>query len=40
MTALTVIALDIRHLLYGPALQNLIQDNSLSSVTAVNKRVR
>lgn len=25
MTALTVIALDIRHLLYGPALQNLIQ---------------
>lgn len=26
MTALTVIALDIRHLLYGPALQNLIQD--------------
>ena len=24
MTALTVIALDIRHLLYGPALQNLI----------------
>ena len=26
MTALTVIALDIRHVLYGPALQNLIQD--------------
>ena len=28
MTALTVIALDIRHLLYGPALQNLIQGSA------------
>jgi len=35
MTALTVIALDIRHLLYGPALQNLIQDRLNLKKTAV-----
>ena len=35
MTALTVIALDIRHLLYGPALQNLIQDRLQLHKTAV-----
>ncbi|WWP45103.1 AzlC family ABC transporter permease [Acinetobacter sp. KS-LM10] len=35
MTALTVIALDIRHLLYGPALQNLIQDKLNLKKTAL-----
>ncbi len=35
MTALTVIALDIRHVLYGPALQNLIQDRLNLKKTAV-----
>lgn len=35
MTALTVIALDIRHLLYGPALQNLIQDKLNLKKTAI-----
>lgn len=35
MTALTVIALDIRHLLYGPALQNLIQDRLNLKKTAI-----
>lgn len=35
MTALTVIALDIRHLLYGPALQNLIQDKLNLKITAL-----
>lgn len=35
MTALTVIALDIRHLLYGPALHNLIQDKLNLKKTAV-----
>ena len=35
MTALTVIALDIRHLLYGPALQNLIQDRLNLKKTAL-----
>ena len=35
MTALTVIALDIRHVLYGPALQNLIQDKLNLKKTAV-----
>ena len=35
MTALTVIALDIRHLLYGPALHNLIQDKMDLKKTAV-----
>ena len=35
MTALTVIALDIRHLLYGPALQNLIQDRRNLKKTAI-----
>lgn len=35
MTALTVIALDIRHLLYGPALVNLIQDKLNLKTTAL-----
>ncbi|SPL70349.1 Inner membrane protein YgaZ [Acinetobacter stercoris] len=35
MTALTVIALDIRHVLYGPALQNLIQDKLNLKKTAI-----
>ncbi|OTG82401.1 AzlC family ABC transporter permease [Acinetobacter sp. ANC 4648] len=35
MTALTVIALDIRHVLYGPALQNLIQDRLNLKKTAI-----
>lgn len=35
MTALTVIALDIRHVLYGPALQNLIQDKLDLKKTAI-----
>lgn len=35
MTALTVIALDIRHLLYGPALYNLIQDKLNLKKTAL-----
>ena len=35
MTSLTVIALDIRHLLYGPALQNLIQDRLNLKKTAI-----
>lgn len=35
MTALTVIALDIRHILYGPALQNLIQDRLNLKKTAI-----
>ena len=35
MTALTVIALDIRHVLYGPALQNLIQDRLNMKKTAI-----
>lgn len=35
ITALTVIALDIRHVLYGPALQNLIQDRLNLKKTAI-----
>ena len=35
MTALTVIALDIRHLLYGPALQNLISNKLNLKITAL-----
>lgn len=35
MTALTVIALDIRHLLYGPALQNLISNRLNLKITAL-----
>ncbi len=35
MTALTVIALDIRHVLYGPALQNLIQSRLNLKKTAL-----
>lgn len=35
MAALTVIALDIRHVLYGPALHNLIQDRLQLKKTAV-----
>lgn len=35
MTALTVIALDIRHLLYGPALQNLIKEKLNLKKTAI-----
>lgn len=35
MTALTVIALDIRHVLYGPALNNLIQSRLNLKKTAI-----